>query len=117
MDEDSLELWLKPTLENIKEGMGFDPEDEEADEDALFQQGYESEIMTVYEGDPFEIPYGYEADVPEEEDFFVLDTGDDPTYKEEYPAYTLSHGRYRLDREENIFWREDEPDYDEEEIR
>lgn len=111
MTDDSIELFLRPTLENVKEGMGFEADDEEADEDAMYQQGYESEMMAVYDDDPFEIPIGYEAEMPDDEEFYVLDLSDDPFYKEDFVAYTLAAGRYRLERAENVFWRDPDEEY------
>lgn len=64
-----MRLLLKPTIANLQNEYGdneFTDEDQ-LEEELLFRQGYESEVMEIEDGEEFEIPKGMCACVIEYE--------------------------------------------------
>ena len=54
-----MKILIQPTIDNLREDLGYD-DYEDVDEDALlFQQGFDGYPMKVEDGDTFEIPEGY----------------------------------------------------------
>lgn len=88
-----MKLFIKPTLDNIREDLGYDEFEDVDEETLLFQQGYDGDVMVVEDGESFEIPEGYLASIVEDEPHFECFDG----YWDKEEIYDdLDAGRYSL---------------------
>lgn len=110
---ETITLFLTPEFDTIRDEMGYDENDDFDAYDILFQQGYDREMIEVEENEIFEIPEGYIATIQAmdaNDEFYILDEGEDIFEKEDFQTETLREGQYRYDATENIFWKiNDEP--------
>jgi len=107
---ETITLFLTPEFDTIRDEMGYDENDDFDAYDILFQQGYDGEMIEVEEN---EISEGYIATIQAtdtNDEFYILDEGEDVFEKEDFQTETLREGQYRYDAAENIFWKiNDEP--------
>ena len=110
---ETITLFLTPEFDTIRDEMGYDENDDFDAYDILFQQGYDGEMIEVEENEIFEIPEGNIATIQAtdtNDEFYILDEGEDVFEKEDFQTETLREGQYRYDAAENIFWKiNDEP--------
>ena len=88
-----MRLFLKPTiasLQNEFEENDF-ADEEQLEEELLYRQGYEADVIDVEDGEEFEIPEGMCATIIENDDDDydneVEEDGDDILDEEEYKLY------------------------------
>lgn len=91
-----MKLFIKPTLDNIREDLGYDEFEDVDEETLLFQQGYDGDVMVVKDGESFEIPEGYLASIVEDEPHFMLFECFDGYWDKEEIYDDLDAGRYSL---------------------
>ena len=46
-----MEILLQPTIDNLREDLGYDEYDDVEEEALLFQQGYDGDLITVDDGE------------------------------------------------------------------
>ena len=92
-----MQIFIKQTIDSLREVMGYE-DWEEINEDALlFQQGYDGDIIEVEDGEIFEIDEGFEGQIVDEGiTYFMKVEILDDVYDEE-EVRELSSGSYRLD--------------------
>ena len=92
-----MEILIQPTIDNLREELGYDDYDD-VDEDALlFQQGYEGDIITVEDGEKFEIPEGYIGSIINDDNVYYMKHQIAEGYWEKYEFYDdLDAGSYML---------------------
>ena len=93
-----MEILIQPTVDNLREDLGYD-EYEDVDEEALlFQQGYEGDLITVDDGETFEIPEGYIGSIIDDGlTYYVKREIFDGTWEKEELYGELEEGRYKLE--------------------
>ena len=66
-----MEILIQPTIDNLREELGYDDYDVNED-DLLFQQGYEGDVITVEDGEKFEIPQGYIGSIINDDNVYYM---------------------------------------------
>ena len=92
-----MEILIQPTIDNLREDLGYN-DYEDVDEDALlFQQGYNGDLIIVDDGESFEIPEGYIGNIIEDATTYYIEIEIMPGLidKEEFIG-ELEAGLYKL---------------------
>lgn len=92
-----MEILIQPTIDNLREDLEYDDYEDVDEEALLFQQGYDGDLITVDEGESFEIPEGYIGDIIEDDNTYYIETEIMPGIieKEEFFG-ELEAGLYKL---------------------
>ena len=93
----NMEILIQPTIDNLREDLGYN-DYEDVDEDALlFQQGYNGDLIIVDDGESFEIPEGYIGNIIEDATTYYIEIEIMPGLidKEEFIG-ELEAGLYKL---------------------
>lgn len=92
-----MEILIQPTIDNLREDLGYDEYDDVEEEALLFQQGYDGDLITVDDGETFEIPEGYIGNIIEDGNTYYIETEIMPGLieKEEFCG-DLEAGLYKL---------------------
>ena len=92
-----MEIFIKQTIDSIREDLGYEEWEDVNDDDLLFQQGYKGYTIEVEDGDSFEIPEGTQGKITDEASYFMnVEIFDDMFEKEEIEG-DLDAGLYRLE--------------------
>lgn len=118
-----MKILIQPTIDNLREDLGYDDYEDVDEESLLFQQGFDGTPMDVEDGEKFEIPEGYIGSIIEDDEVYYLKTeiADGVWDKEELygdleaGSYMLNDGVISLVDEENDGELFDPLDYDDEE--
>ena len=54
-----MKILIQPTIDNLREDLGYYDYEDVDEESLLFQQGFDGTPMDVEDGEKFEIPEGY----------------------------------------------------------
>ncbi len=93
-----MDLLLQPTLENLREDLGYEEWEDENEDALLFQQGYDSECVEVEDGDSFEIPEGFIGRIADDDKSYYMNVEiADGVWEKEEILDELGAGHYRLD--------------------
>ena len=118
-----MKILIQPTIDNLREDLGYDDYEDVDEESLLFQQGFDGTPMDVEDGEKFEIPEGYIGSIIDDDEVYYLKTeiADGVWDKEELygdlkaGSYMLNDGIISLVDEENDGELFDPLDYEDEE--
>ena len=104
-----MKILIQPTIDNLREDLGYDDYEDVDEESLLFQQGFDGTPMDVEDGEKFEIPEGYIGSIIDDDEVYYLKTeiADGVWDKEELygdleaGSYMLNDGIISLVDEEN----------------
>lgn len=93
-----MQIFIKQTIDSLREEMDYEEWEEVNEDSLLFQQGYDGYVIEVEDGDSFEIPEGSEGQIIDEDAtyFMNVEVFDDVFDKEEIEGSLMS-GLYRLE--------------------
>lgn len=69
-----MEILLQPTVDNLREDLGYDDYEDVDEEALLFQQGFDGTPIEVADGEKFEIPEGYIGSIIDDDKVYYLKT-------------------------------------------
>ena len=69
-----MEILLQPTIDNLREDLGYDDYEDVDEEALLFQQGFDGTPIEVEDGEKFEIPEGYIGSIIDDDNVYYLKT-------------------------------------------
>ena len=92
-----MEILIQPTIDNLREDLGYDDYEDVDEEALLFQQGYDGFPIDVEDGEDFEIPEGYIGSIIDDGNTYYIETEIMPGLieKEEFFG-ELEAGLYKL---------------------
>jgi len=73
----SIDLMLKPSFNTVRDSMGFGPNDDYSSDSVLYEQGFNSEIIEVEDGDIIEVREGYTGVICSDDDYYYALFKDD----------------------------------------
>ena len=121
-----MEILIQPTVDNLREDLGYDDYEDVDEEALLFQQGFDGTPIEVEDGEKFEIPEGYIGSIIDDDKVYYLKTEiEEGVWDTEEFYGDLEAGSYILNdgvisfvdtNDDDIdLWGDDDQDDDEEE--
>lgn len=95
-----MKILIQPTIDNLREDLGYDDYEDVDEESLLFQQGFDGYPIKVEDGDTFEIPEGYIGGIIDDNStYYVKRKICDGIWEREKFYGELEEGRYKLEGE------------------